>query len=379
MVVLEHVRDQNRATVCVREVQQSLSQSVKRLIETKIRALGVTDYFEIRRDEIRSSRGSGIILFRGMSDQTAESIKSLEGFDCVWVEEAQSISQRSLDLLRPTIRKPDSELWFTWNPQNDTDPVDVLLRGPEILPDAIVVKVNYGRNPWFPETLRREIEFDRKHDRDKYLHVWEGEYLQFSEARVFKRWRIEEFETPKNAVLRFGADFGYGGPDPTVLIRCFLEGRKLFIDYEAYQVGCGIDDTPALFMTVPEVENWSITVDGSRPDRVKHLRSHGFVKVQPAVKGHGSVEAGVSWLLNYEIIVHPRCVHTIDELKTYSRPVDKLTNKVLPGLMDKHNHVIDALRYACEAVRRVEDARRVDNSNTNIIPMPMVSRWRDAA
>ena len=186
MVVLEHVKRQDQATVCVREVQTSLTQSVKRLIELKIRDLHVDDYFDIRLNEIRSRRGNGIILFRGMSDQTAESIKSLEGFDRAWEEEAQSISQRSLDLLRPTIRKEGSEIWFTWNPHKATDPVDALLRGPIPLPDAMVVRVNYNKNPWVTDALKQEIAFDRKHNYEKYLNIWEGEYAKNSEARVFK-------------------------------------------------------------------------------------------------------------------------------------------------------------------------------------------------
>lgn len=363
--------------MCVREVQKSLNQSVKRLLEQKIRDLEVGDYFDIRSTEIRSRRGNGIILFQGMADHTADSIKSLEGFDRAWVEEAQSISQRSLDLLRPTIRKPNSELWFTWNPQDATDPVDAFLRGDNPHPNSCIMRVNYKDNPWITTALQQEIDFDQKNNFEKYLHVWEGQYLQFAEARVFRRWKVEDFETPRNAIFRFGGDFGYGGPDPTVLIRCFLEGRKLYIDQEAYQVGCEIEDTPALFLTVPEAEKWPITVDSARPDRIKSLRRKGFTKVYPAVKGAGSVEAGVEWLLNYEIIVHPRCQHTIDELKTYARPIDKITGKVLPGLADKNNHVIDALRYACEAVRRVEEEHQLERSN--VIPLPTLSRWRNAA
>jgi phage terminase large subunit len=122
-VIESHVIDQKRRTVCVREIQKSLSQSVKRLLELKIEQLGVEDYFEIQQFEIRSRHGDGIIIFQGMQNHTSDSIKSLEGYDCAWVEEAQSLSQRSLDLLRPTIRKPDSELWFTWNPNKDNDPI----------------------------------------------------------------------------------------------------------------------------------------------------------------------------------------------------------------------------------------------------------------
>lgn len=377
MLLLRLVENQNLSAICVREVQKSLNQSVKRLLEQKIKDMDVGDYFEVRANEIRCKRGTGIIIFLGMADATADSIKSLEGYDIAWVEEAQSISQRSLDLLRPTIRKPDSEIWFTWNPQEPTAPVDAFLRGPNPPENSKVVRVNFQDNPWVTPTLLQEMEFDRKNNFEKYLHVWEGEYLQFAEARVFKRWRIEDFETPKKAILRFGADFGSGGPDPTVLVRCFLEGRKLYIDYEAYQLGCEIEDTPSLFMTVPEAEKWPITADSARPDRIKSLNRKGFKQVHPAVKGHGSVEAGVEWLLNYEIIVHPRCVHTIDELKTYARPVDKLTEKVLPGLLDKNNNVIDALRYACEAVRRVDEAQEVRGSN--VIPMPTIARWGNVA
>jgi phage terminase large subunit len=139
--------------VCVREVQKSLKQSVKKLLEGKIAALNAGAYFDVQDAQIKSTHG-GLIMFQGMQNHTAESIKSLEGFDIAWVEEAQSLSQRSLDLLRPTIRKPGSELWFSWNPRESTDPVDALLRGDEPPPGAVVVEANYMDNPWLPDELR---------------------------------------------------------------------------------------------------------------------------------------------------------------------------------------------------------------------------------
>ena len=128
--------------VCVREIQKSLSQSVKKLLEIKIEALGVGSLFEIQESVIKCKNG-GRIIFQGMQNHTSDSIKSLEGFDIAWVEEAQSLSQRSLDLLRPTIRKPESELWFSWNPSKDSDPIDVLLRGETPPPDAIVAVIKH--------------------------------------------------------------------------------------------------------------------------------------------------------------------------------------------------------------------------------------------
>lgn len=336
--------------VCVREIQKSLKQSVKKLIEGKIQAMGVSDQFEVLETEIRGPHG-GLIIFQGMQNHTADSIKSLEDYDIGWVEEAQSLSERSLTLLRPTIRKPGSELWFSWNPDKETDPVDALLRGDVLPTGAIVVRANYNDNPRLPAELVAEMEFDKRRDPEKYAHVWLGEYQRNSEARVFRNWSVEEFEAPVDAVHRFGADWGFS-IDPTVLVRCHIVGRKLYVDYEAYMVGCEIDNTPALFDSVPESRRYLITADSARPETVSYMQRNGFPKIVPAIKGQGSVEDGVEFLRSFDIVVHPRCQHVIDELTLYSYKVDKLTDAILPQLDDKSNHTIDALRYACEGARR---------------------------
>jgi phage terminase large subunit len=370
MLIEEHIMNPNRRTVCVREVQKSLAQSVKRLLEDKIEKLGVQSAFIVQETVIKSAHGNGMIIFQGMQNHTSDSIKSLEGYDCAWVEEAQSLSQRSLDLLRPTIRKEGSELWFTWNPSQDTDPVDHLLRGDKPPPDATVIEVNYQNNPWFPDVLRAEMEYDRGRDYEKYEHVWLGKYLQNSSTRVFKNWSVEEFDTPADATLRFGADWGFA-TDPTVLIRCFIEGRTLYVDHEAYMVGCEIVNTPELFFQIPEAEKWPIVADSARPETISYMRSHGFPKIMAAVKGPKSLEEGVEWLKSYDIVVHPRCQHTIDELTMYSYKKDALTDAVLPVLEDKDNHLIDALRYACESVRRTQKASKP----TYVEPLPTINRW----
>lgn len=368
MMIEAHIMDQKRRSVCVREVQKSLSQSVKRLLELKIESLNAGAYFEVQDSIIKSTKADGAIIFQGMQNHTSDSIKSLEGYDCAWVEEAQSLSQKSLDLLRPTIRKPESELWFSWNPSHDDDPVDVFLRkNPP--PNSVVAQVNYTENPWFPDVLKAEMEFDRARDPDKYAHVWLGGYVKNSESRVFKNWKIEDFEAPADAIHRLGADWGFAH-DPTVLVRCHIIGRKLYIDHEAYRVGCEIMDTPELFFSVPESEKWPMVADSSRPETISHMRRNGFPKITSAVKGPKSVEEGIEWLKSYDIIVHPRCKHTIDELTLYSYKTDPLTGKVLPILEDKSNHVIDALRYACEGMRRtVQKQVKID-------ALPTVNRWK---
>jgi len=344
--------------VCVREVQKSLSQSVKKLLDLKIEQYGLESAFESQASKIIGPHG-GQIIFQGMQDHTADSIKSLEGYDIAWVEEAQSLSQRSLDLLRPTIRKEGSQLWFSWNPNLETDPVDALLRGEKPPPDSIVVQANYRDNPWLPEVLKAEIEYDRTRDPEKFAHVWLGEYQRNSEARVFKNWAVEEFDSPKSATYRLGADWGFA-VDPSVLVRCWIDGKRLYVDHEAWMVGCEIDQLGDLFRRVPDAEKWFITADSARPETISYMQKHGFPKISAAIKGPKSVEEGVEFLKSFDIVVHPRCQHVIDELTMYSFETDPLTGTVLPKLADKHNHTIDALRYACEGARRATKAKKQD-------------------
>ena len=347
--------DERLDIVCIREVQRTLNQSVKKLLEAKIAAFGVPG-FEVTEREIRSPLG-GRIIFEGMQNHPADSIKSLEGYNVAWVEEAQSLSQRSLDLLRPTIRKEKSELWFSWNPNLPTDPVDALLRGDTPPHDAIVVQMNYRDNPWLPDVLKKELEYDRARDPDKFAHIWLGEYQRNSEARVFKNWKVEEFpDLAGGTIFRLGADWGYA-IDPSVLVRCAIDGRRLYVDHEAYMVGCEIDQLPDLFDRVPESRRFFITADSARPETISYMqRKGGYPKIQAAIKGPRSIEEGIAFLQSFDIVVHPRCRHVIDELTLYSYKRDPLTGKVLPMLEDKHNHCIDALRYACEGARKAVKA-----------------------
>lgn len=359
--------------VCIRETLKSLEFSVKKLLESKISSMNAGDYFDVMDRKINTRRG-GVIIFEGMQNHTADSIKSLEGFDRAWFEEAQNASEKSLTLLRPTIRKPNSEMWFSWNPNKQTDPIDKLLRG-DILPkNSIVIEANYMDNPWLSQELRDEMEYDRARDPDKYQHVWLGGYQQHSEARVFKNWTVEEFDTPAGTQFRMGADWGFS-VDPSVLIRGWVSGRRLMIDYEAYMVGCEIDNLPDLFDRVPESRKWFITADSSRPETISYMRKHGYPKINAAIKGAGSIEDGVEFLKSYDIIVHPRCVHLIDELSTYKYKRDKLTQEILPELDDKKNHIIDAMRYACEGIRKATEAK--ESENIQVSYAPPLNSWRN--
>jgi phage terminase large subunit len=336
--------------LCTRDIQDSIKESFHAELKNAIASEPwLAAAYDVGIDYLRGKNGTEFI-FKGLR-HGINSIKSMAQIDLCIVEEAEDVPETSWEALEPTIRAPGSEIWVIWNPKNENSPVDTRFRqNPP--PRSMFVEMNYTDNPWFPSELNEQREHQQRvMDPGKYAWIWEGHYLKNGETRVFKNWRVEEFESPSNAVFRLGADWGFA-VDPSVLIRCHIDGRKLYIDYEAYQVGCEITDTPALFMTVPDSEKWPITADSARPETISHMRKNGFPKIMPAVKGPKSVEDGIEWLNSFEIIVHPRCKHTIDELTMYSYKTDPDTGAVLPILEDKNNHVIDALRYACEGARR---------------------------
>lgn len=366
-LVLQSVERHERV-LCGREIQKSIKDSVKRLLDDEIDRLGLRPVFESTETEIRGPNDS-LFLFSGIKGN-ANGIKSIEGITTFWGEEAQTFSQASIDTVIPTIRAANSRLIWSWNPDLETDPIDVLLRGVDgPPPNSIVREVNYTDNPWFPDVLREAMEFDRSRDFDKYLHIWEGQYRRNSEARVFKNWRVEEFDSPTNVDYRLGADFGFS-IDPSCALRCWVSGREIYIDHEAWGLGIEIDKLPSLFMAIPDAERWPLVADSSRPETISYLRRHGFPLIIPAVKGARSVEEGVEFLKSYDLVIHPRCQHLIDELTHYSWKVDSLTGLVLPQLEDKDNHLIDALRYAVEGVRRAARPKQV-----SFVPRPMVNHW----
>ncbi len=361
--------------LCCREIQRSLSASVKQLLDDKIALLGLghgpggNGLYRSTERSIVGQNGTQF-LFAGLRTNP-DSIKSMEALDLAWIEEANTVSQTSLQLLTPTLRKPGSEIWATWNRRNKKDPVDNMFLGGTPPPRSIVTEVNWRDNPWFPDVLYEEMMWDKSRDHDKWLHVWEGHPIIRSEARVFQNWRVEDLDhlVPDGCVVRLGADWGFA-VDPTVLVECYVFGRTLYFRREAYKVKCEIDETPSLFAGTDVREDdprWTnphghtgfqsvrdhtrIVADSARPETISYMAKRGFNIVR-ARKGAGSVEEGVEFMKSYDIVVHPDCVHVQDELAYYSYKEDPLTDEVLSILADRHNHTIDACRYALEGVRR---------------------------
>lgn len=199
--------DRKLRILCTREIQRSISDSVHKLLTEQIDALGLNYFYAITRDSIKGANGTEFI-FKGLHANSQE-IKSTEGVDICWIEEAMSVSEDSWAVLIPTIRKEGSEIWVTFNPDSEKDPVyqRFLVNGAS---DAYIRKINYDENPHFPEVLRKEMEWLKSRDYQAYLHIWEGEVKRHSNALVFGNYfKVEEFETPARVRFYHGADWGF--------------------------------------------------------------------------------------------------------------------------------------------------------------------------
>lgn len=214
--LIEHALDNKGArSVCIREVQKTLKESSKRLIEDKIQSFGLNESHGFKLfNEVIQTPGDGIITFQGMQDHNAESIKSLEGFGVAWVEEAQTLSARSLQLLRPTIRAEGSEIWATWNPRRKSDSIDMMFRSGMPPTNSIVVKANWSDNPFFPDVLEQERLDCLRNDPDAYDHIWEGGYVSSVNGAYFARHIAE---------ARAQGRIGRVSPDPLLPIRLFMD------------------------------------------------------------------------------------------------------------------------------------------------------------
>lgn len=344
LLVESIILNPNVSAVCIREIQKSLKFSAKRLIEQKIQDLGVSELFTITQTEIRANKGNGIILFQGMQDHTADSIKSLEGFDIAWVEEAQNLSARSLKLLRPTIRKENSEIWFSWNPDKPTDAVDEFFQNKT--DDMVCVHVNSEQNPFLPETLRKERDADRlRMSPEDYDHVWNGAYNEKSDALVFKdKYEVAYFEPEKDWTLLQGLDWGFS-QDPTAAVRLYVTDDTIYIRNEAGKVGLELDDTVAFInKRIKDFGDYIIRADNARPESISHVKRRGFSKIKGEAKL--KIEDGIQFMRSYNIVIHPDCYETIKEFGLYSYKVDKRSGDILSVIVDNHNHYIDAIRYA---------------------------------
>ena len=341
--------------LCCREFQSSIRESVHALLKNVINEHELQAYFEVTYVSIKCVVTGSEFVFAGLAEHSVDSIKSLFGFTIVWVEEAQRLSRRSMDLLLPTIRAKDSKFYFTFNPELETDPVYKRFVGsPDPQDDALVIEMNWWDNPWFPEVLRIEMEACKRRSLEDYLHIWAGKTRTFTKASILGHLvRVEAFEPQPEWTSYYGIDWGFAA-DPTVCGRVFVQNKKLYIRNEFYGHGVEIDEYATAFRSVPGADRHELWADNSRPECISYLNNpHNYEDRKPLIvkaapKWSGSVEDGIAWLRSLDaIVIHPDCKNAIFEVPRYSWKVDKLTGDILPVPASGWDHVSDSCRYAC--------------------------------
>jgi phage terminase large subunit len=342
--------EKRKRVVCGRQFQNSIRDSSKSTIEGRIKALGYGKDFNVTHNEIVNRWNESRFTFVGL-ERNKESIKSLDDVDIFWIEEARNVSENSLEILVPTIRKPGAEIWASWNPVSPDDPIDKFFRGAHPPRNSYIRRVSVNDNPWFYTTrMPADMERMKLANYRRYKHIWLGEYDELDDSRIFNNWRKGRLETTENDRPHFGLDFGFSG-DPSAFIKLFVfeKTKQIYITAEAYGTFT-LGELPIMMDTISQSRKFPIIADSSRPEDIAYLRTKGF-DVIASKKGNGSVRTGINWLLGYDIVISPECVNMLDEARLYSWQTDKLTNKVLPIVMDSDNHGWDAVRYATEQAR----------------------------
>ena len=359
---------EKKLVLCCREFQSSIKDSVHRLLCERIDKLGLSHMFHITKDTIRSFSGSEFI-FKGLR-QNYQEIKSTQGINYCWVEEAERVSAESWEVLKPTIREEKSEIIITFNPDNEQNPTyqQFIINKPS---DAWVTKINYNENPFLPKVLLQEIQYDMLYNPDRYHHIWEGECAKMSNAVIFNgRFRVEpvliytlggiDYVDNKRIDYHYGMDFGFS-TDPFACVETFIHGNKIYITKELYWHGMeNMDIVPMLKQTMPDLITYrrKIYADSAYPATISQLATvqrhpsgdkMESLNIEGAVKGSGSVEEGINWLRSYEIIIDPSCKNMIFEMNNYKYKVDKQTGDIIPQIEDKNNHLVDSLRYSYNA------------------------------
>lgn len=380
------VADPSCSVVCIREIQKSLEFSAKRLVETKIRALGVASLFDITKTEIRRRGGTGIMIFQGMQDHTADSIKSLEGFRIAWVEEAQSLSARSLELLRPTIRAEGSEIWFSWNPYLPSDPVDEFFASGR--PDAVLVRVNWNDNPFLPDTLRQEMENDleqakRTGDMATFRHVWEGAYRDVVEGAIYKaemeqariQGRIGRVPYDPDMPVDTFWDLGVNDPTAIIFAQAAPDGYRVIDYYEASDGSLAhfarvLADKGYDYGTHYGPHDLQVRELGSGRTRIESAAALGiYFEVAPNVAVDDGIHAA-KMLWPQVWIDEANCRPLLDALGNYRREVNARLStgghvvfKPAP-VHDWASHGADAFRYMALAIQKpkAEVPRRIRSS-----------------
>lgn len=342
--LLVHGLSRKLRILCAREYQASIRDSVHRVLADQVTRLGLESFYTVQEAGILGKNGTEF-LFKGLKRDIAQ-IKSTEGIDICWIEEAEAVSDHSWRTLVPTIRKDGSEIWVTFNPALESDPTyqQFVVKPHD---NAIVRYVTYEDNPWFPDVLREEADALLVNDPEAFAHVWQGKPWARSDAQVLAgKWQVMGFEpTDEWHGPYFGADWGFAR-DATALVKCWVYDNTLYIEHEISGVQMDFEVTARAFDKIPDAKKYVIRADAARPETIAEMKKRGF-RTEAAPKWAGSVEDGITHLRSYAaIVIHPRCGRTIEEARLWRYKTDPRTDDVLPVLKPGNDHCWDAIRYA---------------------------------
>lgn len=366
--------------LCAREIQRSIKQSVHQLLSDQIQAMGYGAFYEILENEIRGKNGSQI-TFTGLANNTVESIKSYEGVDICWCEESQTISKRSWDILIPTIRKPNSEIWVSFNPDLDTDDTyqRFVVNPPE---DSIVEKVNYADNPWFPDVLEQERLHSKANNPD-YENIWEGECKSAVDGAIYadeirdaqEQGRVTNVPYDPMLKVHVVMDLGWNDSMSIILVQKGLADLRI--------IGYIEDNHRTLDSYSAQLKdlqyNWGhmyLPHDGQSKD-FKYgisaediMRKQGWdIRIVPKL----DVESGikVSRMNFHKVYFDKSASRLIECLKHYRRNINNTTNEPTAPVHDEYSHGADAFRYLCVSADKLSNEswhnQEIQYSNMGIV------------
>lgn len=347
--------------LCAREIQKSIKQSVHTLLKDQIQALGLGSFYEVVETAIRGINGTEF-SFAGLATNTVESIKSFEGVDIVWIEEAQTVSKRSYDILIPTIRKPGSEIWVTFNPYMDTDDTyrRFIINKPN---DAVVVKMNYNDNPWFPDVLERERARCKAHNPEDYENIWEGATKAAADGAIYHKevrqaqeeGRITNVAPDRLLKTHIVMDLGWNDSMSIILCQRNLTEIRI-IDYIE-------DDHRTLDSYSDQLKqlghNWGtmyLPHDARNRDFKHGISSEEIMQRlgwDTEIVPKSDIETGIKlarMTFDRAYFDSVKAERLIECLKNYRRGINQTTNEPGAPLHDEYSHGADAWRYLCAVV-----------------------------
>jgi phage terminase large subunit len=342
--------------LCVRELQNSIKESFHAELKNAIQSCPwLSTQYNVGVDYLRHNWNGTEFIFRGLR-HNVESVKSMAQVDLVIAEEAETIPAASWHDLLPTIRIDKSEFWIIYNPKIRKSWVAETFQNNPPPPRAQIVEMNWGDNPFFSEVLNEQrLDQQSRLDPALYAHIWEGKFYESSQAQVFNGKYKTDYFTPEANWdgPYFGFDFGFS-QDESAGVKAWIYDGNLYIEHELYEKHLEIDATAAkMIELLPDIDQHAVRADNARPESISYLKRHGIRKIESCKKGAGSVEDGIEFIKSFKkVIVHSRCVKTLNEFNLYSYKIDRHSGDILNAIVDDYNHAIDALRYALEPIMR---------------------------